>query len=87
MDATLLEPCIPCIKEILNGRALNAWKESHAAAQKIEALVAAGRLDKAAAVEILRQLKDHDERYEADVRSTVMQMAEATRPPEWLVGV
>lgn len=79
-----MAPCIPCIKQLLNGRAANAWRESHAAAQRVEKLVEEGRLDKEVAVEILRQLADHDAVYEAAVRGTTMQLAEATRPPAWL---
>lgn len=81
--AANLEPCIPCIKQLIDGRAAQAVAEAHQFFLGVRDLVESGRLNAAMADETLKELIAAEEDLIARVQTATMKAAQATRPPSW----
>lgn len=73
--------CLPCAKEIIDGFAKEAWRQSHRMAKEIPELVKAGRLKPADADKFLSMLTSAEEDLIAAVRDVGTQLANVAAPP------
>lgn len=73
--------CLPCAKEIINGFAKEALKQSHRMAKEMPEMVKAGRLKPSDADTFYSMLMGAEEDLIATVRDVGSQLANVASPP------